>query len=42
MMMMTITPAKDEEVLVLDGDQGEGELHLQRKGFRLFWTGSRV
>ena len=31
MMMMTITPAKDEEMLVLDGDEGEGILDLQKQ-----------
>ena len=30
-MMMTITPAKDEEMLVLDGDEGEGILDLQKQ-----------
>ena len=31
MIMMLITPAKDEEVLVLDGDQGERILDLQKQ-----------
>ena len=31
MIMMLITPAKYEEVLVLDGDQGERVLDLQKQ-----------
>ena len=31
MMIMIITPAEDQKMLVLDGDQGKGVLDLQKQ-----------